>query len=122
VSKLRKAIFYDGHMHTPLCRHASGDPEEYAEQGLRVGLKGIIFTCHCPMPRGFWPTVRMNESEFDIYVAIVERAATRFKGTLDVRLGLESEYYPGFETYIRKLHQRADFHFILGSVHCQFCF
>jgi hypothetical protein len=87
-----------------LCKHAWGEPEEYAQQALKAGLKGIIFTCHCPMPNGFWPTVRMSESEFDTYVAIVQRAADAFKGKLDIRLGIESEYYPGCEEYIASLH------------------
>ncbi len=113
------ALFYDSHMHTPLCKHAWGEPEEYAQQAVKAGLKGIIFTCHCPMPNGFWPTVRMSESEFEIYVALVERAADAFKGKLDIRLGIESEYYPGCEEYIAALHQRADFHYVLGAVHWQ---
>ena len=113
------ALYYDSHMHTPLCKHAWGEPEEYAAQALQVGLKGIIFTCHCPMPDGFWPTVRMADSEFDTYIAMVERAAVAFQGRLDVRLGLESEFFPGMEGWIEKLHQRADFDYILGAVHWQ---
>ncbi|MDI1312493.1 histidinol-phosphatase [Prosthecobacter sp.] len=113
------ALFYDSHMHTPLCKHAWGEPEEYAQQAVKAGLKGIIFTCHCPMPNGFWPTVRMSESEFEIYLALVQRAADAFKGKLDVRLGIESEYYPGCEEYIAALHKRADFHYVLGAVHWQ---
>jgi len=113
------ALFYDSHMHTPLCKHAWGEPEEYAQQAVKAGLKGIIFTCHCPMPNGFWPSVRMSESEFDTYVALVQRAANAFKGKLDIRLGIESEYYPGCEEYITSLHQRADFHYVLGAVHWQ---
>lgn len=113
------ALFYDSHMHTPLCKHAWGEPEEYAQQAIKAGLKGIIFTCHCPMPDGFWPTVRMADSEFDTYVALVQRCAEAFKGKLDVRLGIESEYFPGAEEWITKLHQRADFHFVLGAVHWQ---
>ena len=113
------ALFYDSHMHTPLCKHAVGEPEEYAAQGLKSGLKGIIFTCHCPMPDGFWPSVRMSDSEFDTYVSIVQRAAQAYKGKLDVCLGLESEFYPGHEKWIEKLHQRADFDYILGGLHWQ---
>ena len=41
MSRPGRAIFYDAHMHTPLCGHASGAPVEYAEAGLRAGLKGI---------------------------------------------------------------------------------
>ena len=106
-------------MHTPLCKHAWGEPEEYAQQALKAGLKGIIFTCHCPMPDGFWPTVRMSNSEFDTYVSLVHRAAEAFKGKIDIRLGIESEYFPGYEEWITKLHQRAEFHYVLGAVHWQ---
>lgn len=113
------ALFYDSHMHTPLCKHALGEPEEYAAQAVKAGLKGIIFTCHCPMPDGFWPTVRMSESELDVYVALVQRAAAAYKGKLDVCLGLESEYFPGYEKWLEALHQRANFDYILGAVHWQ---
>lgn len=113
------ALYYDSHMHTPLCKHAWGEPEEYAAQGLKAGLRGIIFTCHCPMPDGYWPSVRMADSEFDLYVHLVQRAADAYEGRLDVCLGLESEFYPGCEPWIEKLHKRADFDYILGGVHWQ---
>jgi histidinol-phosphatase (PHP family) len=113
------ALFYDSHMHTPLCKHAWGEPEEYAAQALKAGLKGIIFTCHCPMPDGYWPMVRMAESEFETYLGLVKRTADAYKGKLDVLLGLESEYFPGYEKWIEALHQRADFDYILGAVHWQ---
>lgn len=119
VANASGALFYDSHMHTPLCKHAWGEPEEYAAQGLKSGLKGIIFTCHCPMPDGYWPTVRMADSEFDTYVSMVQRAADAYKGKLDVCLGMESEFFPGCEKWIEKLHGRADFDYILGAVHWQ---
>ncbi|HSI62387.1 MAG TPA: histidinol-phosphatase [Candidatus Saccharimonadia bacterium] len=111
--------YYDSHMHTTLCKHAWGLPEEYAEFALQRGLAGIIFTCHSPMPRGFWPHVRMDDSQFDEYVALVHRCRDHYAGRLDVRLGMESDYFPGFEDWVRELHGRADFHYILGSVHWQ---
>ncbi len=113
------ALFYDSHMHTPLCKHAWGEPEEYCAQALKSGLKGVIFTCHCPMPDGYWPSVRMSESEFDTYVAVVQRAANAYRGKLDVGLGLESEFFPGYEKWIENLHKRAPFDYILGAVHWQ---
>ena len=110
-------IYYDSHMHTPLCGHAYGEPEEYAMQAMGMGLKGIIFTCHSPMPEGFWPGVRMADAEFDEYVAMVQRAAEAFEGRIDVRLGIESDFFPGYEDWLEELHNRADFHHVLGSVH-----
>src|SRR5437762_14029906 len=101
---------FDSHMHTPLCRHAIGEPEDYAARALEQGLQGIIFTCHCPMPDGFWPAVRMSEAEFDDYVTLVQRCRDAFAGRLEVRLGIESDYFPGYEWWIEKLHRRAEFH------------
>jgi histidinol-phosphatase (PHP family) len=110
---------FDSHMHTPLCKHAAGRPEEYAARAVERGLRGIIFTCHSPMPDGFWPQVRMSEHEFDEYVRIVHGCREAFAGQLDVRLGIESDYFPGYEGWIDRLHRRADFHHCLGSVHWQ---
>lgn len=112
-------ILYDSHMHTPLCKHAAGQPEEYAAVAEKRGLKGIIFTCHNPGPNGWSSQVRMSLDQFDEYVAMVERARREWHGRIDVRLGLESDYIPGMEPFLTGLHRRAEFNHILGSVHPQ---
>jgi histidinol-phosphatase (PHP family) len=110
-------ILYETHMHTPLCKHAKGDPEEYAAVAEQRGLKGIIVTCHNPTNDGWASNVRMSFDQFDDYVALVERARQAWAGRVDVRLGIESDYVPGMESWLEKLHGMADFHHILGSVH-----
>ena len=112
-----KPIYYDNHMHTPLCKHAEGQPEEYAEMALQRGLKGIVMTCHSPMPDKFWPDVRMAPEEFPEYVAMVERAAQVYAGRVDVRLGMETDFFPGMEWWAEKLNEQANFNHVLGSVH-----
>ena len=104
-------------MHTPLCGHAVDLPGEYAAVAYKLGFKGIIVTCHAPMPDGYSEHIRMSIAEFDQYVAMVQEATEEWRGRVDVRLGLESEYVPGFEGWIAELHQRAHFHHVLGSVH-----
>lgn len=111
--------FYDSHMHTELCKHAKGEPEEYAEAAIDRGLAGITFTCHNPIPGGYSADARMRPEQFDDYVALIGRARDAYKGRLDVRLGLESDYFPGAEPWLEQLHPRAEFHYILGSVHPQ---
>ncbi len=112
-------ILYDSHMHTPLCKHAQGQPEEYAAVAEQRGLKGIIFTCHNPGPDGWSSRVRMSLDQINEYVDLVARARETWYGRVDVRLGLESDYFPGMEPFLADLHQRADFNHILGSVHPQ---
>jgi histidinol-phosphatase (PHP family) len=115
-------ILYESHCHTPLCKHAVGEPEAYCREALRRGLRGIIFTCHAPLPNGWSADVRMADAEYETYVAMVNRAKTAFAGRLDVRLGLESDYLPGIEPWLEKLHRRAPLHHVLGSVHYQMAF
>lgn len=104
-------------MHTPLCKHAEGHPVEYMEEGLAQGLAGIIMTCHSPMPNGFSHRVRMAPEQFNEYVALVTGADEEAPEGFEVRLGLESDYFPGMEKWLAELHGMADFHYILGSVH-----
>lgn len=110
-------VLYDMHMHTPLCKHARGEPEAYAEVAQQRGLKGIVFTCHNPTNDGWSPNVRMSMAEFDGYVEMIGRARLAWAGRIDVRLGLECDYVPGMEPWLERLLAMAEFHHVLGSVH-----
>lgn len=112
-------LLYESHCHTPLCKHAQGEPWEYAAAAQARGLRGIIFTCHCPLPGNWSADVRMAPGEFDLYVDLIAQTRERFAGHVDVRLGLESDYYPGVEPWLEKLHARAPLHHVLGSIHYQ---
>ena len=118
-SPMIEPLLYESHCHTPLCKHAYGEPEEYAAVALERGLKGITFTCHCPLPDGFSAPVRMAPEQFDKYVAMIDETRDRFAGKLDVRLGLECDFYPGIEDWHRELLARAPFSHVLGSIHYQ---
>ncbi len=106
-------------MHTPLCRHASGLPVEYARVAEERGLKGIIVTDHNPLPDGYARSSRMFPEQFDAYLDLVAEAADRMRGVVDVRLGLEADYVPGMEGFIERQLGSAEFHYVLGSVHPQ---
>lgn len=114
---LSEATLYESHMHTPLCKHAKGEPEEYAAVAEQRGLTGIIVTCHNPTHDGWGTRYRMDVSQFEDYVALVARAREAWAGRVDVRLGMECDYYPGAETWLEDLLGRAEFHHVLGSVH-----
>lgn len=112
-------LLYESHSHTPLCKHAHGEPADYAAAAEERGLRGIIFTCHCPLPDRISHAVRMAPEDYESYVDLVAETRERFAGRVDVRLGLESDYYPGVEPWLEKLHARAPLHHVLGSVHPQ---
>ena len=106
----------DYHMHTPLCRHAVGEPVDYARQALEIGLTEIGFTDHSPMAQDGFDDWRMLDRQLDEYVARVRLAQQTFP-QLTIRLGLEVDYLPGHEDWIRQLATRHPWDYFIGSVH-----
>ncbi|MGC9942441.1 MAG: histidinol-phosphatase HisJ family protein [Verrucomicrobiota bacterium] len=106
----------DYHMHTPLCRHATGEPVDYARRALAVGLSEIGFSDHSPMLRDNFDNWRMRYDQLDEYVEKVRLAQKEFP-QLTIRLALEVDFLPGQEGWIRQLAARHPWDYFIGSVH-----
>ena len=106
----------DYHAHTPLCRHATGEPAELAAQAVRLGLRELGFADHAPMPRDDFDDWRMRAVDLERYVAGVQ-SARRGYPNLAIKLGLEVDYLPGQEDWIRDLAGRHPWDYFIGSVH-----
>jgi len=106
----------DYHMHTPLCRHAVGQPGEYAQQALEAGLDEIGFSDHAPMPEDDFDDWRMRAADLDLYIEKVEETRRRYP-QLRVKLGLEVDFIPGYEAWIRELAAHYSWDYLIGSVH-----
>ncbi|MFG0249858.1 MAG: histidinol-phosphatase HisJ family protein [Phycisphaeraceae bacterium JB051] len=116
---MTEPILYEQHMHTPLCKHAKGMPTEYAARAQKVGLKGIVVTCHNPLPDGISASVRMGEDQWQEYQDLVAQTREEWAGKVDVRLGIEADWLPGIESYVEKQLASAELNHVLGSVHPQ---
>ena len=103
-------------MHTPLCRHATGEPVDYARRAIELGLTEIGFSDHSPMPRDDFDNWRMRADQLDEYVTKVRLAQKTFP-QLTIRLALEVDYLPGHEGWIRELAARQPWDYFIGSVH-----
>lgn len=103
-------------MHTPLCRHAVGEPTELAAQAVKLGIREIGFSDHNPMPQDDFDDWRMRNSDLDAYVAKVEQAR-RDHPQLVIKLALEVDYLPGYEGWIKELAARHPWDYLIGAVH-----
>jgi len=105
----------DYHTHTPLCRHAEGNPADLAAAAVAAGLTEIGFSDHNPMPAPFddW---RMLREELPRYFDLVNEARTAFP-ELTIRLALECDFIPGHEGWIEELTAMAPWDYLIGSVH-----
>jgi histidinol-phosphatase (PHP family) len=106
----------DYHTHTPLCRHAAGEPSEYAACAVAAGLREMGFSDHSPMRRDDFDHWRMRLDQLDDYVEKVRRARRDYPN-LQIKLALEVDYMPGHEEWIGELAARHPWDYFIGSVH-----
>jgi histidinol-phosphatase (PHP family) len=105
----------DYHTHTPLCRHAEGNPVEYARHAQSIGLAEIGFSDHNPMPE-FFDDWRMLITDLPRYVELVTEAREALPG-FPIRLALECDYLEGREKWIEKTATLGEWDYLIGSVH-----
>lgn len=106
----------DYHMHTPLCRHATGEPADYAAHAISLGFREIGFSDHSPMIEDDFDDWRMRNDQLDEYVTKIHRAQ-RDHPQITIRLALEVDYLPDRREWIRELAARHPWDYLIGSVH-----
>jgi histidinol-phosphatase (PHP family) len=107
----------DYHTHTPLCRHASGAPEEFVDQALARGLSEYGVSDHAPQRPEPFDDWRMLEAEMPAYLDWIDRARRHAAGRLPVRAGLECDWLPGCQPWIDRLASLAPWDYLIGSLH-----
>lgn len=110
------ALPCDYHMHTPLCHHAKGEPVELAARAVELGVPEIGFSEHNPMIRDDWDDWHMELENLDLYLENLRKAQTAYP-ELTIKFGLEVDFIPGHEDWIRDLAGRYPWDYFIGSVH-----
>ncbi|MBR0041120.1 MAG: histidinol-phosphatase [Oscillospiraceae bacterium] len=108
------------HTHTTRCGHARGSERDYAEAARRAGIQILGFSDHTPYryPDGGTGSrrVRMSPDELPDYAAAVRALAEEYRGSLEILLGLEVEYYPFFfSQLLEQLRQNGVEYILLGQ-------
>lgn len=106
----------DYHMHTPLCGHAVGQPEEYVQQAIKMGLGEIGFSDHAPLVSHEDARYTMNMSQLPLYHEMVQKVQKKYS-SFTIKLGLEADYIPGFEDKTKKILDAYPYDFVIGSIH-----
>lgn len=109
-----RAMLIDYHMHTRLT-DGVGEPVDYAQAAVERGLPEIGFSDHAPLgDRDTDWTMKLKD--LNAYVGWVREAQKKFP-QLSIKLGLEVDFIPGREDWIRELAGMYAWDFLLGSVH-----
>jgi histidinol-phosphatase (PHP family) len=111
-------MIVDYHTHTNLCKHADGVAEDYVRKALDLGFDEVGCSDHSPLPNGFDGEHRMTLDEFtQLYRPMVDDVRVKFNEKIKVRFGIEADYLPGTEEFMKKFLEENDFDFIIGSIH-----
>lgn len=84
------------HTHTKRCHHAGGEDEAYVKYAIERGLKVLGFSDHTPYfyDGGYISPAKMLPSEADGYFESLLHLREKYKGTIEIKIGFETEYYP----------------------------
>jgi histidinol-phosphatase (PHP family) len=113
----------DHHVHTNRCHHAEGTCEEYIETAIALGHSFIGFNDHFPLRYLPLPLpvekYAMELDEFPGYIAELHELHDRYRGTIEVRISAEVDYYaPAIDEIGSTLATfQDDFDYLYGSVH-----
>lgn len=105
-------MIVDLHNHTPLCNHATGTLDEYILNAIALKTEYFGICDHAPM--AFDPKYRMSFEDMSTYEASVLEARKKYADKIDILLGYEVDYLPG---YMDDRVLDADVDYLIGSVH-----
>ena len=99
----------DGHTHSQFCPHGSREAtEQFIERAIALGFETYSLTEHPPLPRDFIdPTADhscgMRQEDLEPYLLHAQKLKKRYAERIEIRVGLEVDYIPGYESDVRTM-------------------
>lgn len=114
-------MLIDYHTHHERCGHAVGKLEQYVRRGIELGLHQLGLSDHMPLihvdPATYYPEMAMPMDELPRYVEEVLTLKEKYKGQIQIKLGLEGDYIEGYEEQIEEIVRAYPWDYVIGSVH-----
>lgn len=114
-------MIIDYHTHHSRCGHAVGSIEDYIIRGMEIGVHQLGVSDHMPLfhckPATHCNGMAMEEAELPRYVEEVLRLKEKYRGDIDIRLGIEADYIEGGERETARLLGEYPWDYVIGSVH-----
>ncbi len=107
------------HTHTFRCKHASGNDEQYIKSAITGGFSVLGFSDHTPWPftGGYSSPIRMKETELNGYVESLRFLRARYRDQIDIKTGLECEYFPDYILWLKELRERFELDYLIFGNH-----
>jgi histidinol-phosphatase (PHP family) len=107
----------DYHLHGNFSGHATGELGEYVEAALEKGFREIGFSDHLPKVVNPDPYHAMLEEHLPRYVDRVLSLQSSYRDRITIKLGIEADYFIGYESETKRLIDSYPFDYVLGALH-----
>ena len=112
---------FDYHTHHERCGHAEATIEDYIQAAIKNDLQMIGISDHSHFFASeedrAMPRIAMAKSEFASYVEEVMTLKEKYRGKIDVLLGVESDFFREHHQLYKSVYDQYPFDYIIGSVH-----
>lgn len=111
------------HTHTWRCGHALGTEREYVERAIENGWEILGFSDHTPYPypEDYVSGMRMKMGQLEDYVDTVLALKREYREDIEIRLGLEVEYYLPYFYKLQEFVSDYPIEYFLLAQHCVGC-
>ena len=103
------------HTHTARCMHANGSDEDFVLSAIKSGFQLLGFSDHTPWKyrTDYVADMRMLPDELPEYVDSISSLRDKYKDQIDIKIGLECEYFPDYMPWMKEQIKKYKLDYIL---------
>ena len=107
------------HTHTTRCMHTTGDDEDYVLSAIKGGYRILGFSDHTPWKyrTDYVADMRMLPEELPGYVESLKTLREKYHDRIDIRIGLECEYFPQYIHWLKEQTKKYQLDYIIFGNH-----
>ncbi|MGY5246500.1 histidinol-phosphatase HisJ [Lactiplantibacillus plantarum] len=105
-------MLMDGHTHTELCPHGSGEAtKKMIQRAIQLGFQRYCITEHAPLPPAFrdqyegtpagYTEASLRENQVADYLALANGLKTKYAGQIEISVGFEVDFLPEHVAWTR---------------------
>lgn len=111
-------VKHNYHTHTYRCNHANGSDEDYVLAAIKNNYKTLGFSDHMMVPGVDYDTwTRGTFAEFPGYVSSLRHLKQKYQDVIDIKLGMECEYFPELDSFLRGLLVNNELDYLVFANH-----
>ncbi|AVW10918.1 histidinol-phosphatase HisJ [Lactiplantibacillus paraplantarum] len=105
-------MLMDGHTHTELCPHGSGEAtDKMVQRAIQLGMQRYCITEHAPLPPAFrnqyegtlagYTEASLRLDQVDDYLALANELKVKHAGQIEISVGFEVDFLPDHVAWTR---------------------